>query len=65
MFAVLAAVALVLKGVMLLVSYIANDSFPQPLAPQEEKYYLQMLSREMKVPGRFLSSVTCAWWHMW
>lgn len=45
MFAVLAAVALVLKGVMLLVSYIANDSFPQPLTPQEEKYYLQMLSR--------------------
>jgi RNA polymerase sporulation-specific sigma factor len=45
MFAVLAAVALVLKGVMLLVSYITNDSFPQPLTSQEEKYFLQMLSR--------------------
>lgn len=44
MFAALAAVVLVLKGVMLLVSYITNDSFPQPLSSQEEKYYLKKLS---------------------
>ncbi len=41
----LATVALVLKGIMLLVSYITNDSFPQPLTPQEEKYYLEQLSK--------------------
>jgi RNA polymerase sporulation-specific sigma factor len=45
MFAVLATVALVLKGIMLLVSYITNDSFPQPLTPQEEKHFLKLLSQ--------------------
>lgn len=45
MFAVLATVALVLRGIMLLVAYITTDSFPQPLSRQEEKYYLQMLER--------------------
>ena len=45
MFEVIAAVALVLRGVMLLVSYIAGDSFPQPLTFQEEKYYLELLSQ--------------------
>lgn len=44
MFAVVAAIVLVLKGVMLLVSYITNDSFPQPLTSQEEKHFLKMLS---------------------
>jgi RNA polymerase sporulation-specific sigma factor len=45
MFAVLATLALVLKGIMLLVSYITNDSFPQPLSPEQEKYYLLLLSQ--------------------
>lgn len=45
MLALLGAVALVLRGVMLLVSYITSDTFPQPLSPQEEKYYLNLLSR--------------------
>ena len=45
MFTVLATVALVLRGIMLLVSYITTDSFPQPLSRQEEKYYLQMLGQ--------------------
>src|SRR5690554_5259699 len=45
MFTVLATLALVLKGIMLLVSYITNDSFPQPLSPEEEKYYLLLLSQ--------------------
>jgi len=45
MFTVLATVALVLRGIMLLVSYITTDSFPQPLTRQEEKYYLQMLDQ--------------------
>ena len=45
MLTVLATVALVLRGIMLLVSYITTDSFPQPLSRQEEKYYLQMLER--------------------
>ncbi|NLX91347.1 MAG: RNA polymerase sporulation sigma factor SigK [Firmicutes bacterium] len=45
MFTVLATVALVLRGIMLLLSYITTDSFPQPLSQQEERYYLQMLER--------------------
>ena len=45
MFSVIATVALVLRGVMLLVSYITNDSFPQPLTFQEEQYYLELLSQ--------------------
>ncbi len=45
MFGVIATVALVLRGVMLLVSYIANDSFPQPLTFPEEQYYLELLSQ--------------------
>lgn len=43
MYALLATVALVLRGVMLLVSYITNDSFPKPLTPLEEKHYLKLL----------------------
>ncbi len=45
MSAILAAVALVLRGIMLLVSYITNDSFPQPLTGKEEKHFLELLSR--------------------
>ncbi|MGI6309000.1 MAG: RNA polymerase sporulation sigma factor SigK [Dethiobacteria bacterium] len=45
MFSVIATIALVLRGVMLLVSYITSDSFPQPLNSQEEKYYLKLLSQ--------------------
>lgn len=45
MFEIIATVALVLRGVMLLVSYIASDSFPRPLTFQEERYYLELLSR--------------------
>lgn len=45
MFGVIATIALVLRGVMLLVSYITNDSFPQPLSFQEEQYYLELLSQ--------------------
>jgi len=44
MFTVLATVVLVLKGILLLVSYITNDSFPQPLTAKEEKKYLKLLS---------------------
>ena len=45
MFTVLATAALVLRGIMLLVSYITNDSFPQPLKPKEEKHFLFLLSQ--------------------
>jgi len=34
----------VLKGVSLLVSYINNNAFPQPLIEKEEARYLQILS---------------------
>lgn len=33
----------VLKGVSLLVSYISNNAFPQPLAADEEAHYLKLL----------------------
>lgn len=39
----LTAVSLV-NGFMLLVSYIANNSFPQPLSKEEEIKYLSLLS---------------------
>ncbi|MGI5882292.1 MAG: RNA polymerase sporulation sigma factor SigK [Dethiobacteria bacterium] len=45
MFTIMATVALVLRGIMLLVSYITTDSFPQPLSREEERYYLQALGR--------------------
>ncbi len=34
----------ILKGVTLLVSYINNNAFPQPLAEKEEARYLKVLS---------------------
>jgi RNA polymerase sporulation-specific sigma factor len=45
MFTILSAVALVVRGILLLVSYITNDSFPQPLTPEEEKVFLERLGR--------------------
>jgi RNA polymerase sporulation-specific sigma factor len=45
MFALLAAAAATLRGVMLLVSYIASESFPQPLSSAEEKKYLVLLTK--------------------
>ncbi len=45
MFALLAAVAAMLRGVMLLVSYITSESFPQPLSGPDEKKYLEMLGQ--------------------
>lgn len=32
------------NGILLLVSYIANNSFPQPLSAEEELKYLRLLS---------------------
>ena len=34
----------VIKGVTLLVSYINNNAFPQPLGEQEEGEYLRILA---------------------
>lgn len=57
----LVSVALsVLKGITLLVSYINNNAFPQPLSEQEEARYLQILSQNRQKPdltGRDLSTV--------
>ena len=38
-----------LKGVTLLVSYINNNAFPQPLSEQDEAHYLVLL-RASKSP---------------
>ena len=45
MFALLAAAAAMLRGVMLLVSYITSESFPQPLSKTDEKKYLELLGQ--------------------
>ncbi|MEW5921989.1 MAG: RNA polymerase sporulation sigma factor SigK [Bacillota bacterium] len=45
MFSLLVAAAAMLRGVMLLVSYITSDSFPQPLSSAEEKKYLELLGK--------------------
>jgi len=52
-FAELAFVSLalsVLKGVSLLVSYINNNAFPQPLSRQDEAHYLEILSKSKLEP---------------
>lgn len=47
----LATIALsVLKGVALLVSYINNNAFPQPLNEREEARYLAVLSKSKTQP---------------
>jgi len=40
----------VLKGVTLLVSYINNNAFPQPLSEEEEARYLQVLAKHKNTP---------------
>ena len=48
----LVSVALsVLKGVTLLVSYINNNAFPQPLSEQEEARYLKILNNSRQQAG--------------
>ncbi|MFA7468793.1 MAG: RNA polymerase sporulation sigma factor SigK [Desulfotomaculaceae bacterium] len=39
------AVASVIQGLMLLVSYVAQNSFPKPLSEEEEQRYLQDLAQ--------------------
>lgn len=38
-------IASLASGLQLLVSYIANNTFPQPLSEEEEAKYLQLLNR--------------------
>ncbi|NLN07424.1 MAG: RNA polymerase sporulation sigma factor SigK [Firmicutes bacterium] len=45
MFALVTLIAAVVRGITLLVSYLNNNSFPQPLSPQEEQIYLQRLAQ--------------------
>lgn len=47
----------VLKGVTLLVSYINNNAFPQPLNEQEEARYLKILSKSKTEPFTLISEV--------
>ena len=54
MFSILTSIALVLRGIMLLVSYIASESFPQPLPPNEEKKYLERLDQGDEEARRIL-----------
>ncbi len=43
---VLTLAASLVKGLAVLVSYINNNAFPQPLSEQEEAYYLSRLGQE-------------------
>lgn len=43
MLPVIGALALAVREFILLVSYITNNSFPQPLSAEEEKKYLQLM----------------------
>ncbi len=54
MFSFLASLALALRGIILLVSYIASDSFPRPLPPEEERKCLQRLSEGDEEARRIL-----------
>ncbi|MGF7185392.1 RNA polymerase sporulation-specific sigma factor [Desulfitispora alkaliphila] len=45
MYGLAAFLALLVKGITLLVSYISNNAFPHPLSAKEERYYLQELSQ--------------------
>ncbi|RKO61023.1 RNA polymerase sporulation sigma factor SigK [Caldibacillus debilis] len=40
----LSSLAFFIKQLSLLVSYVKNNAFPQPLSPSEEKYYLQRMA---------------------
>ena len=44
MFALVSIVAAVVKDIILLVSYLNNNSFPHPLSPKEEKEFLQRMA---------------------
>ena len=41
---IVAVIAAVVREITLLVSYLNNNSFPQPLSPEEEKEYLERLA---------------------
>ena len=41
----LSGLALAFKEIIFLVSYVRNNAFPQPLSPEEEKKYLQLMAR--------------------
>lgn len=56
---IISAALSVLKGVTLLVSYINNNAFPQPLSEADESRYLSIL-RESKNPGAGLKELSKA-----
>lgn len=41
----LAAVAYMLKELLLFVSYVKNNAFPQPLSPDDERRYLELMEQ--------------------
>lgn len=45
MLPIVAAVAAIVKEIILLVSYLNNNSFPQPLTPKNEKKYLDLMAQ--------------------
>ncbi|GAA3321594.1 hypothetical protein GCM10020331_038080 [Ectobacillus funiculus] len=41
----LAAIAYMLKELLLFVSYVKNNAFPQPLSPDDERRYLELMEQ--------------------
>lgn len=41
---ILTALAMLLKEMVLFVTYVKNNAFPQPLSPEEEKKYLRLMA---------------------
>ena len=59
----LAVVSLV-NGLMLLVSYIANNTFPQPLSEEEEAKYLRFWPGVMRWRAMFSLNAIYGWLHI-
>ncbi len=44
MIPIITLVAAVVREITLLVSYLNNNSYPRPLTPEQEQYYLERLA---------------------
>jgi RNA polymerase sporulation-specific sigma factor len=42
---ILAALGMLVRELLLFVSYVKNNAFPQPLSPEEEKRYLELMEQ--------------------
>ncbi len=50
----------ILNGILLLLSYIVNNTFPQPLSEEEENKYVALMLQGERTPATPLPNTTCA-----